>query len=494
MSDHGPAAKPRPRISSGLAGLDEILRGGLFKTGIYIVAGPPGSGKTILANQAGFACAAAGKRAVYITLLAETHAQMLSQVQSLAFFDETKVGSDILYLNGFSAVEGEGLSALLQLLRRAVRDHKAELLILDGLLTANAFARSNLDYKKFINELQTWVGLVGCTVLFLTTRTGDLSTQPEYTMVDGIFELDVRRVGMQVERQLHVRKFRGSGFTEGFHSYVITNAGVQVYPRFEAHHIGRPAARPRDERVSTGVRGLDRVLDGGLAAGSTTLILGSSGSGKTILGMQFLADGLARGEKTLCFGLFEPPGTFIHKGERLGLPFARAAKAGSFEMLWYVHCERLLDAMALDLMKAVDRLKPKRLLIDGLAGFKTIIHADRMAAFFMVLSEELTRREITTIVTEETRELYVTNIEVPTPGVSAIFHNILFVRHVETKGALTRMLGVMKTRDSAPERTLQEFAITDKGLVLGGKLKSSDPIVRGVNSVKSHRIGGTKRR
>src|SRR5262249_47688779 len=199
------ATQPR-RQPTGIEGLDAVLRGGFFRGGIYIIAGPPGVGKTIFGNQSCFRHVAAGGRALYVTLLSETHAQMLLYMQSLAFYDARRVGDEIRYLSGYSVIEQDGLEGLLKLLRRSVREQHCQLMVIDGVMTAESMAESQIAYKKFIHELQTWVGLIGCTVLLLTSSTTELGGPilPAHTMVDGIIELRTLPVRPRALLQLNV--------------------------------------------------------------------------------------------------------------------------------------------------------------------------------------------------------------------------------------------------------------------------------------------------
>lgn len=464
MSDETAQFPPLPpRLTTGIAGLDDILRGGLFKGGIYIVSGRPGSGKTTIGHQVAFHHVANGGRALYVTLLSETHARMLSQMREMSFFDANVVGQALIYANGFSAVETDGLDGLLKLLRRAVRDHRADLLVLDGMVTASTFAKAGVDYKKFINELQTWLGVVGCTALFLTSDGSETMKLPEHSMVDGIFELDTERSGLRSERHLRVTKFRGSAFTEGAHPYVITSQGVVVYPRVEGHYAILTPGASFDERVTTGVPGLDEITAGGLTRGSSALVLGPSGSGKTILGLQFLAAGEAQDEAGLYFGFYETPPDLLRKAERIGLPFRRMIDRDRLSLIWNPSSECLLDRLADQLLTTVRARGVKRLMLDGMEGFRGTLHPERLAPFFATLTEELSRLGATTLLTEETRELFATEITVPTHGVSAVFHNILFLRAAEHEGELIRLLTVMKMRDSRHSRQPFRVELTDRG-------------------------------
>lgn len=469
------------RIPTGIPGMDTLLGGGLLRAGIYMVTGRPGAGKTIFANQFCFHHASRGTNAVYVTLLAETHGRMLNQLQSLAFFRREYVGSKVRYLSGFSDIETDGLAGLMRTLRQAVRDDKASVLVIDGMVTAASYAKSEVDYKKFIHELQTWVAMMGCTVLILTSGPNDGTVRPEHTMVDGLVELGVRHLPPRSSRVVRITKFRGSGFLEGDHLYQISGSGLSVYPRCEVAFQSwvDPLHVVSAERAGLGNPGLDRMLGGGLRRGSTALALGSSGCGKTVLGMQFLAEGARRGEKTLHFGFFETPAALIFKGEQLGWPLRAWLESGHQHILWQSPAEGQLDLLAHRLLTAVRDLGIQRLFIDGLVGFKEAAESERMSGYLAVLGEVLTGMNVTTLITEETRQLFVDDVHIPTGGVSAAFHNILFLRQVELDAKLRRLISVMKTRDSIHARDLFEFEIAQGGLDVGAAFSGGNNLMKG---------------
>jgi circadian clock protein KaiC len=280
-----------------------------------------------------------------------------------------------------------------------------------------------------------------------------------------------------------VTKLRGSGFLEGSHSYVITGDGMRFYPRVEAQLGAMPGETPpeRREDVPTGVPGLDAVLGGALQRGSTTLVIGSSGSGKTVLGLQFLAAGAERGEQGLYFGFFENPSALLYKSERLGLQLGKHVAEGRVELRWQLPVERILDALAHELLEAVVRAGVRRLVIDGLVAFFTASpYPERLSGLFSALTEKLHRMGVTTLLTEETRELFVQEIEAPVPGISGVCENIVFLREVEVDARLHRLLAVLKTRDRGHDGALFEFEITHGGIVVGQPFGPERNVLTGV--------------
>jgi circadian clock protein KaiC len=461
MTEDAQAPSAPSRIATGIRGLDQILGGGLWKGGIYVVAGNPGSGKTTFGNQMSFRHVADGGRAVYVTLLSETHARMLFQIQTMSFYQPAAVGGSLVYLNGFSVIEAEGLEGLLAMVRQAVRDHRAGLLVLDGMVTAGTLARTGIDYKKFINELQTWVGVVGCTVLFLTSVGTEPLAQPENSMVDGIFELQSGRWNLQSTRHLSVAKFRGSAFHEGAHSYLITGDGVAVFPRIERNERTPPVPAPgRPERLSIGDPGLDRALAGGLRRGTSTLLLGPPGSGKTTAGLQFLG----ATEPAVYFGFVEPPAQILDRGDALGIDLRRAVARQKLAVLWSSPTEALADRLGYELLEAARQVGARRVFIDGLFGFRS--SAERLGGVIDAISHQLEALGATTVISDEIAELPTPVADSLTSSVSAFTDNIILLQNLNTGIETARLLTVLKTRDSSHDPRCQRYELDGAGLRL----------------------------
>ncbi|RZK99605.1 MAG: hypothetical protein EOP36_18790 [Rubrivivax sp.] len=458
---------PLQRLSSGVPGLDQVLGGGFFQAGVYIVHGLPGSGKTILANQLCYHQAAQGGRAVYVTLLAESHSRMLQHIHTLSFFDESAIPERVSYLSAFNVLEADGLKGLMTVLRQEMRSLAANVLVLDGLVAAAEAAPTDRDLKKFIHELQTSAVFHGCTVFLLTSGTPQ-RISAEHTMVDGILELEERLYEARSERAIQVRKFRGAASLRGKHPLRITDAGLQVYPRIESMFAKPPEPQEEPRVLSTGIATLDAMIDeGGLPGCSASVVVGSTGTGKTTMGLHFLSCSSPE-EPGLLFGFFESPGRLRAKGRKMGLNIDALEASGALRLMWTSQGEHVLDELGHRLLDAVQQLGIKRVVIDGLSGFfESAVHPERITRYFSCLANELRRRGATVVMTLETRDVVGSLVSLPY-GVSGFVDNLFFLRFVEDQGRVKRLLTVTKMRDTQFKLGLHAFHISDQGMLIAG--------------------------
>ena len=464
------AADAAERLSSGIEGLDAVLLGGFVKNGLYIIQGAPGAGKTILTNQICYAYAAKGGRALYVTLLSEQHGRLLANLEQMSFFDPAKVAHEISYVSAFQLLERDGLAGLLALLRREIVVHRAGVLVLDGLMAAEAYASTELELKKFLHELQTLAAAAECTMFLLTSSgmDGNAAHRPEHTMVDGMISLHDTEHGWRVERDLFVSKFRGSDHLRGRHAMGITSDGIKVWPRIESLPLpqqrhARDAAAPR---LCTGSPGLDRMLNGGLPQASCSVVLGPSGAGKTALGLQFLAACTAE-EPGLLLGFYETPERLLARAEAIAPHLPGLVRDGIVRFQWYGPAEGLIDEVACELLNAVRTYGIRRLVIDSLQGFEDLTtQPDRMTQFYRALTSQLRELGVTVLSTMEVRELNVAMMRAPVTRLTAVAENLILLRHVEELGQLQRLVSVMKLRDSAFDMRLRRFSIGSGGIVL----------------------------
>jgi len=456
-------------LASGVEGLDTILKGGFLRGGIYLVQGDPGAGKTILGNQLCFNHAAAGGRALFVTLLAETHARMLTHHRGLAFFDQSIIPHELFYVSAFHTLEDEGLAGLLQLLRREIERRRVSLLVLDGMSMARESSRSGLEFKKFIHSLQAQATLADCTT-FLLSSLVERPPPPEHTMLDGVIELASHLFGRRAERTLEVVKRRGLGYLRGRHSVRITDAGLVVFPRVEAL-LSKPTREESVDgpRLSTCAPALDAMLGGGLPRGSTTMLIGPAGCGKTTAGLQFLGGACAE-QPGLFFGFFETPARLHVKAKQLGLPVERAIAAGHVDIMWQPMTEGVLDEVGNRLLEAVQRRKVRRLFLDGLTGLqKLAAEPGRVVHFMAALSNELRGLGVTTLFTEEADLLGPADL--PLGGLrlreaSGVSDNIVVMRFVELRTRLERVVSILKVRDSDFQHRLRVYTIGAGGIAV----------------------------
>jgi circadian clock protein KaiC len=430
---------------------------------VYIVQGLPGAGKTILANQMAHWHAANGGHVVYVTMLAESHSRLLQHLSGFSFFDAGAMPDRMYYVSAFNALRNDGLKGVVELLRREMKTHRAGILVLDGLVMAASAASSDEELKIFIGDIQTHSVLSGCTTLLLTSEDAERPVSAEQTMVDGILLLREKAYGPRRERNIEVVKFRGSATLRGNHGFRIGEDGIVVYPRLESARREAPEGSVKPVGLSTGVAGLDAMIGiGGYAEGSTTMLCGGSGSGKTTLCLHFAA-AAQPGEKALFFSFYESPELLREIARLHGIAPDLARCGDGVEMVWQPFGENMLDALTSKLLETVDRLKPRRVVIDGLGGFySTPSFRERGGSFLSALMNELRRRGATTLITmEETQP----GGGEPTDSatLSALADTIINFR-LTSQETVRRFIWVGKSRVSRTDLRVREVRLGEHGL------------------------------
>lgn len=475
---------PQPsqgRLPSGIERLDAMLHGGFIQGGVHLLMGPPGAGKTILSNQICFHHVTTGGKAIYLTLIAEAHAAMLAHLSGFSFFSPEVIGNSLFYFSGYSELDQRGPSGLLEFIRRILRDEQPSLLMLDGMATLEAHAESELAVKRFVHQLQVLAATYGCTVFLITHAYLEEHPRPEYTMVDGLVRLFYRLVGTRAVREMQVLKLRGTDFIQGTHIYEITSAGILVYPRLEAT---LPATLPSREeiveRLSLGVPNFDAMIYGGFTAGSTTMVMGPPGSGKTLFGLRFLVEGARRGEPGLYLGFAETPAELEEKADRVGFGLADQTAADLVRLLWQSPGELMLDKISVQVLETAQSMGTRRVFLDGLEGLRgAAIYPERFMRMLTSLLQHLRGLGATIIFSAETHTLIGPQLHMPLDPASSVAGNIILLRHVELHARLYRLISVLKMRQSGHDRAIREFRITDAGLEVADSSASAEAILLG---------------
>jgi circadian clock protein KaiC len=315
---------------------------------------------------------------------------------------------------------------------------------------------------------------------------------PEHSMVDGLIELSLQRGEERTTREIEVLKLRGVDHFLGRHEMDISSRGIQVRPRLEMFSAKwmKPAPPTRFERATSGVEHLDAMLGGGLVRGNATLLLGFSGAGKTLLSMHFLAAGAAACEHSLYFGFYESPDRLFEAAESVGLPVEKHRRAGTLHVMWQQPLKHGLDTLGQRLLGAVDEHGVRRVVIDGIDGFRQgAAFPQRTIRFVTALVNELRVRGVTTILTEETQKLFGPEVEVRIEGLSALVDNIVLLEYLDVGPELKRLLSIVKQRASDYDTSVRELVITNQGLRLHPSDESARLILSGVSGARRGRGG-----
>jgi circadian clock protein KaiC len=380
-----------------------------------------------------------------------------------------------------AALHESGLKGLVALLRREVMSGHASMLVLDGIVSARRAAEDEQAFNEFIHELQAVAIATECTVFILTSAKSNI-IEPEHTMVDGIVELNDELTGWAAASSLQVVKFRGSSFLRGRHAFKITDGGIVVHPRIEAL-LARPS-RPdpgADSKIPSGLERLDAMLGGGLPEASTTMVMGPSGTGKTTLGLHFLAMS-SEAEPGLLFGFYETPKRIDAKIAAVCPGLRSLIDSGAVEILWQPPTDDLLDSYGERLLQAVRRRNVRRLFIDGLGAFQVAAAssgASRIGMFLTALMNEMRVLGVTTVYTLEVPDIMGPTIRTSIGDLSCLAENLVTLRFVEVGSQLHRLISVLKVRDSHFDQSLHEYTTSSQGLVIEPTSASAQAIMLG---------------
>ena len=450
------------RMSSGNAEADYILGGGFPANSINIVMGHPGSGKTIFAEQLIFHNADDDRPILYFTTLSEPLAKVVRYLQGFRFFDESKLGTQVIYEDIGPQLAKEGASALIPLLKESIRSISPKIIVIDSFKAVHDLAPTVAERRRMVYEMTALLTAYGTTAFLLGEYTEeDILDYPEFAVADGIVELSRRRLGNRDERFLRVYKLRGSRYLEGAHAFRITDAGLDVYPRLVSPQFPE-GYEPVSERTSTGVQGLDEMLDGGLWRGTTTLLAGPSGAGKTTIGLQFALEGARRGEPTLYMNFQENPTQLVRTIRGLGFDLEQAQAQG-LDLVYASPVELQIDSIIVDMFRRIEQRCVRRLVLDAVGDLASAAtDTQRLHDYLYALVQHFAVRTITSVLNFETMGNTIGGGGVQN-AISYLSDNVLLLT-VDGETRTRRSLRVLKTRGSAHDTRVREVEITAGGL------------------------------
>jgi circadian clock protein KaiC len=457
---------PLERLSSGNPEADHILGGGFPANSINIVMGHPGSGKTIFAEQLIFENAGDDRPILYFTTLSEPLPKVVRYLQGFDFFDEEKLGSQVVFEDVGGELARNGPRALVPLLRKAITTLAPKVIVIDSFKAVHDLSASIADRRRMVYEMTALLTSYGTTAFLLGEYTeDDILLYPEFAVADGIVEMSRRRLGNRDERYFRVYKLRGSRYLEGAHAFRITRSGLDVYPRLVSPRIPE-GYEPASERISTGVKGLDAMLGGGLWRGTTTLLAGPSGAGKTTIGLQFALEGARQGEPTLYMNFQENPSQLVRTIRNLGADPEKAQSQG-LDLIYASPVELQIDSIIVDMFRRIQQRKVRRLVIDALGDLATAAtDAQRLHDYLYALVQHFAVSGITSILNFETTGNSISGTGMQN-AVSYLSDNVLLLT-VDGEQRTRRALRVLKTRGSAHDTRVRDVEITGEGLeVLG---------------------------
>ncbi|HEX5503732.1 MAG TPA: ATPase domain-containing protein [Thermomicrobiales bacterium] len=476
----------RPRVPiallpTGVPGLDEVLGGGLPEYSFNLIMGTPGAGKTTLAHQLMFALAAPGRPALYCTVLGEPPIKMLRYQQQLDFFDPTRVGADIRFMDLADAVLEQDLDAVLARIVGEVEATGPGLVIVDSfhgiVRAATGRDPSGLSLQGFVQRLALHLTTWQATTFLVGEYAADeLSGNPVFTVADGILWLSQNVARNSVVRTLRVVKSRGQASMPGLHTFRITRAGLQVFPRMSLPRAaaGAPpaAAESPGGRLATGVAGLDALLGGGLPAGDAVIVTGPSGAGKSVLAAQFIAEGARGGEPGVIAVFEEHPRAYLRRAGTFGLDLEALLRRGALEIIYLRPLDLSPDEMLAEIRAAVARIGARRVVIDSVSGFELALapafREDFRESLYRLVGA-LTGTGVTVLLTMELAHP-ADDPHLSPYLISFLADDILLLHYAERAGELRKSLAVVKMRNSDHSKELRRYEITGQGLIVRERL------------------------
>jgi circadian clock protein KaiC len=455
------------RLSSGHAPLDAILGGGLPADAINMIAGPPGSGKTILAEQYMFHNATEERPGLYLSTVSEPLEKLIRYGQTLSFFEAEAIGSRVIFEDLGRTLAEDGLEAAVSRVVSLLKERRPGLLVIDSFKALETFTENHEHYRRALHELAGHLSAFPASCFWIGEYTDpELGRSPEFAIADAILSLTALRQGSREMRLLQVLKLRGSDFRSGQHTYRIDPNGLHVFPRLGV--AGESTAYTADpKRLSSGIPALDAMLGAGYWGGASTLIAGPSGAGKTLLGLHFIFKGAELGEPGVIATLQENPIQL----ERMARGFGWSLAEPNVELMYRSPIDVYLEEWFYDLLETIERTRARRVLVDSLADLRLATTDEvRFREYIYTLLQRCATTGVSLMITlETTRAGFPEAVDY---GISNLSDNVLLLQRQQP--SLTHTIAVLKTRASHHDTDVRPFAITDAGVMIGQPPKPND--------------------
>ncbi|MBI2392018.1 MAG: AAA family ATPase [Deltaproteobacteria bacterium] len=454
-------------LSTGVVKLDEAMGGGIPLQSVTIVAGAPGTGKTVLALQLMFAAARAGKKCLFFTTLSEPSLKLMRYMQLFEFFDRDLVDRSIVIHDLGSRLRGGDLDAVLQEVTDRVEEHEPDVVVIDSFKAIHEMTVDRARTRTFIYDLAIHItGWGATTVLVGEYDDADLLHCPEFAIADGIVTLGVARQELAVVRELEIRKLRGAHHVTGVQFFDIDSSGILFYPRVRGpkYSTARPAL---GAPMPSGVAAIDELFRGGIPEASATVVLGATGTGKTLIGLHFLVEGARRGEPCVLFTLEETADQLRAIGDAFGFDLTGLERQGLLRICYTAPVELSTDRFLNDVREVAARMKAKRAVLDSLTSLSLgAITERRYRELVYSLAKHFRDQEVTLMATLETSEM-LGSAHLSAHGLSFAADNIIQLRYVEIARGIGRAVSVIKARGVDILTEARPFAIGARGMEVG---------------------------
>jgi len=474
------------RAATGITGLDDILSGGLARNRLHLLEGSPGTGKTTIALQFLMAGAAAGEVGIYVSL-AETERELRDGARSHGWELDPKIAI-VELLEPESVVDAEQYQSLLyssdlelgetiQRIVEAIEQLKPKRVVIDSLSEIRLLAQSSLRYRRQILALKHYFARYNSTVVLLDDMTTENIDRAVHSTAHSVIHLDqMAPVYGGERRRLRVIKCRAQSFRGGYHDFVIAPGGIEVFPRLvAAEHRKATGSSP----IRSGVAGLDSLLGGGLASGSSTLLLGPAGSGKTLITLQYISSAIARGERAALFAFDEELGLLLRRANAMGVDLAAMRDAGQLFIQQMDAAELTPGEFSHHVRKCIDREEIQTVVIDSLNGYQaSMLEEQYLILHLHELLQYLNRQGATTFLTVAQHGMIGEMRQ--SIDLTYLADTVILLRYFEALGRVRRAISVIKKRTGSHEDTIREFRISSQGLYVGEPLEAFQGVLRGV--------------
>jgi circadian clock protein KaiC len=474
-----------PQAITGIVGLDDVLSGGLERGRVFLLEGSPGTGKTTIALQFLRAGAASGERCLYITL-SETEEELRAtatahgwDLEGLELFElvppenllDEEQQQSLLYSSDLEL--GETTRRIFDVFERVRPDR----VVLDSLSEIRLLAQSSLRYRRQILALKHYFARQNATVLMLDDLTTDANDKTVHSIAHGVVRLEELAPEYGAERRrLRVIKYRGRRFRGGFHDFAIETGGVRVFPRLVSAEHKRPVDRTV---LGTGMAEFDALLGGGVERGSSVLVLGPAGTGKSIMTLTFVRNAIARGERAAMFVFDEERGLLIERAKGLGIDLQAMIDAEALVLEQVDAAELTPGEFSERVRVCVETHGARTVVLDSLNGYQAAMPGENALVLHVhELLQYLNRRGATTFLTVAQHGL-VGDMRSPV-DVTYLADTVILLRYFEALGRVRRAVSVVKKRTGPHEDTIREYRIGERGLTLGPPLANFQGVLRGV--------------